>query len=125
TPSATGTIPNTAAVAPPSGVSDPTPGNNSASDTDTLTPQADLAITTTDGVLAVVPGTANTYTIVVSNSGPSAVTGASVFDALPAGVTGATWTETGSTGGGSGSGPTPGPGPPAAPLDPPAHPPPP
>src|SRR5262249_60613731 len=47
---------------------------------------------------------------VVSNSGPSAVTGASVFDALPAGVTGATWTETGSTGGGSVSGPTSGTG---------------
>jgi uncharacterized repeat protein (TIGR01451 family) len=105
-PSATGTITNTATVAPSAGVTDANPGNNSASDTDTLTPQADLAITKTDGVLAAVPGAPDTYTITVSNSGLSAVTGASVFDALPAGVTGATWTQTGSTGGGSVSGPT-------------------
>jgi hypothetical protein len=35
---------------------------------------ADLSITKTDGVTSVVPGTPNTYTIVVSNAGPSAVT---------------------------------------------------
>jgi uncharacterized repeat protein (TIGR01451 family) len=105
-PSATGTISNTVTVAPPAGVTDPNPANNSASDTDTLTPQADLAITKTDGVLAVVPGTPDTYTIVVSNHGPSAVTGASVADPLPAGVNAASWTFTGSTSGGSVSGPT-------------------
>ena len=36
-------------VAPPAGVTDPDPANNSATDTDTLTPQADLTITKTDG----------------------------------------------------------------------------
>src|SRR5690606_30425977 len=41
--SATGTLSNTATVS--SSVTDPTPGNNSATDTDTLTPQADLSIT--------------------------------------------------------------------------------
>ena len=40
---------NTAHVAPPAGVTDPNPGNNNASDTDTLTPQADLSVTKTDG----------------------------------------------------------------------------
>ena len=86
-PSATGTLDNTASVAPPAGVTDPNLANNNASDTDTLTPQADLAITKTNTVTAVVPGTADTYIIVVSNNGPSAVSGASVADALPAGVT--------------------------------------
>jgi uncharacterized repeat protein (TIGR01451 family) len=81
-------------------VTDPNPGNNSATDTDTLTPQADLAITKTDGITNAVPGTSNTYTIVVSNNGPSAVTGASVSDPLPAGVTVASWTQTRSSGGG-------------------------
>ena len=52
-------------------MTDPDPADNNASDTDTLTPQADLAITKTDGVTSAVPGTPDTYTIVVSNAGPS------------------------------------------------------
>src|SRR5262249_56586162 len=79
--------------------------NNSARDTDTLTPKADLAITKTDGVTSAVPGSSPTYTIAVSNNGPSAVTGAGVSDALPAGVTGGIWAFTGQTGGGSVTGP--------------------
>ena len=96
---ATGTIDNTATVSVPTGVFDPTPGNNSATDTDTLTAQADLSITKTDGVASVVPGTATTYSIVVSNSGPSNVIGANVSDVLPAAVTSATWTCVGAGGG--------------------------
>jgi uncharacterized repeat protein (TIGR01451 family) len=109
-PSATGTLTNTARVDPPAGATDPNPGNNSATDSDTLTPQADLAITKTDNTLSVVPGTSTTYTIVVRNHGPSAVTGASVSDPLPAGVTAATWVATASSGGGSVSGPASGSG---------------
>src|SRR5262249_9921417 len=109
-PAATGTLDNTASVTAPTGTTDPTPGNNSANDKDTLTPQADLAITKTDGVTQVVPGTSTTYTIVVSNNGPSAVTGASVSDLLPTGVTSATWMATDSSGGGSVTGPTSGSG---------------
>src|SRR5262249_20220464 len=90
-PAATGTLTNTAHVAPPPGVTDPNPGNNNDSDTDTLTPQADLAITKTDGVASVAPGTSTTYTLVVSNLGPSAVSGASVADLLPAGAIGSSW----------------------------------
>jgi uncharacterized repeat protein (TIGR01451 family) len=102
-PNATGTISNTAMVAAPAGTIDTNTGNNTA--TDTLTPQADLAITKTDGATTAVQGAGATYTIVVSNTGPSAVTGASVSDPLPAGVIGATWAATGFTGGGSVSGP--------------------
>lgn len=88
---ATGTITNTATVTAPSGTSDPNPANNSASDTDTLTPVSDLAITKTNNGSTVTAGNQVIYTITVTNNGPSAVTGASVVDTLPAGLTNATW----------------------------------
>ena len=73
--SATGSIVNTATATVPAGTTDPTPGNNSATDTDTVSLVADLAITKTDGSATYTPGNAITYTIVASNNGPSAVTG--------------------------------------------------
>src|SRR5258708_2647429 len=54
--SATGSLSNTANVTAPAGTTDPTPGNNTATDTETLTPQADLSITKSDGVTTAVPG---------------------------------------------------------------------
>jgi uncharacterized repeat protein (TIGR01451 family)/fimbrial isopeptide formation D2 family protein len=95
---ASGTIINTATVAAPAGVTDPTPGNNSATDTDTVAAQADLAITKTDGVTAVTAGGSTTYTITASNAGPSSATGATVADTFPATLT-CTWTCTGAGGG--------------------------
>src|SRR5438876_933865 len=86
-PSLTGTLSNTATVAAPSGVTDTNPGNNSSTDTDQLTPEADLSITKDDGAATAVPGTNDTYTVTVTNSGPSTVTGATVSDVLPAGTT--------------------------------------
>jgi uncharacterized repeat protein (TIGR01451 family) len=97
--SATGTLSNTATVTAPGGVTDPTPGNNSATDTDTLTPQADLLITKTDGQTTAVAGSPITYTIVASNAGPGPATGATVGDTVPAAITGATWTCVGAGGG--------------------------
>jgi uncharacterized repeat protein (TIGR01451 family) len=97
-PDATGSLANTALVAPPAGLADPNAANNSATDTDTLTPQADLQITKTDGVTSVVPGTSVTYTIAATNAGPSTVTGATVTDAFPAALTGVTWTCSASAG---------------------------
>jgi uncharacterized repeat protein (TIGR01451 family) len=98
-PSATGSLSNTATVAP-SGAADPNPANNSTTDTNTLTPQADLSITKTDGQPSYgAPGTPIAYTIVASNAGPSSVTGATVADTPPAGITGATWTCLGAGGG--------------------------
>jgi uncharacterized repeat protein (TIGR01451 family) len=106
---ATGSLSNTATVTAPGGVTDPTPGNNSATDTDTLTGEADLSISKTDGVSSVVPGNPVTYTIVVTNNGPSAVSGASVADTFPSSLTGVTFTSvaaggaTGNTAAGSGN----------------------
>ena len=89
---------NTATVAAPAGTTDPNAGNNSATDTDTLTAQADVGVTKTDGQTTAVPGQPVAYTIVVSNTGPSAASGATVTDTVPAALTGATWTCTASSG---------------------------
>ena len=97
--SATGTLVNTATVAAGAGATDPVPGNNSATDTDTLNVESDLAITKTDGSATEVPGTAVTYTITASNAGPSNNPGATVADTFPASVSGVNWTCVGTGGG--------------------------
>ena len=63
-----------------------------------VTATADLAITKTNNATSVAPGSAVTYTIVVTNNGPSAVVGATVTDVAPAALTGVTWTCTASAG---------------------------
>ena len=77
---ATGSLANTASIAAPAGTTDTTAGNNSATDTDAIVLPVDLSITKTDGVTALNRGAPVRYTIVVSNAGPSAVTGATVND---------------------------------------------
>ncbi|MBI4762444.1 MAG: sortase [Chloroflexota bacterium] len=104
-PAATTDLTNTATVTPPAGITDPTPGNNSASDTDTANPQADLSATKDDGVTQYIPGSTLTYTIVVSNAGPSDAPGSLVSDAVPSQVTSWTWACTAQTGGASGCDP--------------------
>jgi uncharacterized delta-60 repeat protein/uncharacterized repeat protein (TIGR01451 family) len=90
---AMGTLDNTATIAVPGGASDPTPGNNSATDSDTLGASANLAISKTNGVVASVPGTDTVYTIVASNpAGPSDIVGATVTDTFPAACASSSWT---------------------------------
>jgi uncharacterized repeat protein (TIGR01451 family) len=79
-PEATGALSNTVSVS--SAAEDPAPGNESASDTSELVASADLIITKTDGRAAVTPGSSTTYTIVVSNAGPSTVNDANVTDSF-------------------------------------------
>ena len=97
---ATGSVANTATVAPPAGLTDPNPANNTATDTDPIAvgSQADLAVTKSNGVTSLSPGATTIYTVVVSNYGPNAVTGATVTDAAPPGVTFGAWTCAGSGG---------------------------
>src|SRR5262249_33152886 len=99
--SASGTISDTATVTAPNGVNDPNAANNSATDTSTITFQADLNVTVTDNKTVYTPGRSDTYTIVVINFGPSNVTGAGVTDNFPSVFTGVTFTAT-QTGGASG-----------------------
>ncbi|HEX9736051.1 MAG TPA: hypothetical protein VGG06_29155 [Thermoanaerobaculia bacterium] len=99
-PAATGNLLNAADVTSPAGIPDPDTDDNSDTDSDLLTPVADLGITKTDGQTEAVPGTQVTYTVTVTNAGPSNVTGATVSDLLPAQLTAASWTCAG-TGGAS------------------------
>lgn len=88
-PEETGTATNVATVS--SATEDPNTANNTASDsTDIVTEprvEADLSVTKTDGVDSVVEGGALSYTIVVSNAGPSNAQSVTVTDPLPAGTT--------------------------------------
>jgi uncharacterized repeat protein (TIGR01451 family) len=85
-PGATGTLLNTATVAPPVGTTDPVPGNNSSSVPVTVNLVADMVITKTTANATPVAGGTFTYTIVIGNNGPSAVTNATWTDTLPAGL---------------------------------------
>ena len=97
---AVGNLVNTATVAVGAGIIDPTPGNNSATDTDTIiSNQADVSITKTDGQTSDIPGTSISYTIVASNAGPGAAASVTVADTFPASLTGVTWTCVGAGGG--------------------------
>lgn len=66
-PSATGTLVNTATIALPG--SDPNPANDTAIDTDTLASQADLSIAKTGAPGSLPPGNLLTYTLTVANNG--------------------------------------------------------
>ena len=82
------TLVNTVSVSSSPAV-DTNPANDSASDTDTVTTSADLALTKTDGVATITAGTSTTYTITVTNNGPSTEpAGVVLSDPIPAGTNG-------------------------------------
>ena len=87
-PSAVGFVVNSATVAAPGGVIDTNAANDVATDSDALTPIADLSITKDDGLVSALPGDPVSYAVVVTNNGPSAVVGASVTDVMPSGLSG-------------------------------------
>lgn len=60
----------------------------------TINAQADFSITNTDSQTTAIPGDTVTYTIVVTNNGPSYVTAASITDSFPAILTAVTYTST-------------------------------
>ncbi len=94
---ATGNISNTTVVVPPPNVTDPNLGNNESTDNDPLTPLVNLGISKTNNQSTVVPGTRITYTIVVTNAGPSAATGVAISDAIPAALLSPAWSCAGTT----------------------------
>ncbi|HWP45948.1 MAG TPA: FG-GAP-like repeat-containing protein [Candidatus Limnocylindrales bacterium] len=83
-PTATGTITNTATVA--SNEFDPNLSDNTTSQDTTVNPAADLMVTQSDSPDPVAVGNNVTYTITVTNNGPSVATGVTLTDTLPAGV---------------------------------------
>jgi uncharacterized repeat protein (TIGR01451 family) len=78
-----GVLTNTATVTPTDGDPDPNPDNNISTGTSTAAPVADLQIVKTDSSATYTPGLPVTYTITVTNAGPSFVRGASSGRRLP------------------------------------------
>jgi uncharacterized repeat protein (TIGR01451 family) len=66
---------------------DPVSGNDTAAATTTVVASADLSVTQLAAPSAVCPGGAATFTLNVSNAGPSAATTVSVTSTIPAGAT--------------------------------------
>jgi len=78
-------ITNTATVA--AATPDPTPGNNSATATTTVVSSADLSVTLTDSPDPVAAGTNLTYTVAVSNAGPTSAQSVQLLLPMPATTT--------------------------------------
>ncbi|MBN1148435.1 MAG: DUF11 domain-containing protein [Anaerolineales bacterium] len=91
-PSATGLLINTVNVSAPIGLSEVNTVDNLAIDTDTLTPKVALTVTKTDGRSSISPGQSESYTIEVSNSGPSTAPGVGLTDTFPSQLNDMSWT---------------------------------
>lgn len=85
--SVTATLSNTVTVRSSQQASEVSLTNNEAVQTTAVNPTAVLTITKNDNVTSATPGSTLTYTIQVSNAGPSNASNVVVTDALPAGVT--------------------------------------
>ena len=86
-PGATGTLANTASIGAPAGVLDPSAANNAATDTNTLTPLADLGVSIADAPDPVAQGAGLVYTLQATNLGPSTSPTLTITNTLPAQVT--------------------------------------
>ncbi len=84
---ATGTSSNTATVTPPTGIVDSNPANNTATDSNPLVESADVVVTLANTPASVVVDTAYSYTIGVTNSGPSDASTLSATLSIPSGAT--------------------------------------
>lgn len=87
-PAGVSTIVNTATVTDDGALgADPTPGDNTATATDTINGAPNLAIAKDDGLTSVIPGQVVTYTVAIANLGNRGATGVVVTDTLPANTT--------------------------------------
>ncbi len=87
-PGTTGTLTNVASVlSTDTSLTENVTANNTATETTGLTPEIDLRIAKTDSIDPAIAGNALTYTITVTNDGPSTATNVVMTDTLPTGVT--------------------------------------
>ena len=86
TPTAPGTLANTATITVPAGVIDSNAGDNGVTLVAQVNPLADLALSKSASPGPAYPGQPLTYTLAVTNLGPSAASGVVVTDVLPAGL---------------------------------------
>ncbi|MFL6282304.1 MAG: beta strand repeat-containing protein [Pyrinomonadaceae bacterium] len=90
-----GTIANTVTANPPAWITDASPANNTATDTDNVIAAADLSITKTTASTFTV-GSNAVYTLTATNSGPQSAAGTiTISDTLPTGLTYVSATGTG------------------------------
>ncbi|WP_345303538.1 beta strand repeat-containing protein, partial [Lysobacter hankyongensis] len=91
---------NSATITPPATVTDPNNANNSATDSDAITRTTNLSLVKTASPNPVAVGQLLTYTLTVSNGGPSAILASNTFsiqESLPAGLTGCSFTPSAGT----------------------------
>ncbi|MBW8684515.1 T9SS type B sorting domain-containing protein [Chitinophaga rhizophila] len=92
----TGTLSNTATVGSLSTDNDIT--NNTATTTPiSSSPEADMSVVVNTGVTTYTPGETITYTITVTNNGPSDASSVNILDNAPSGTTIQSWTATTAT----------------------------
>ena len=84
--SATTLNPITNTVRVTSNHGDPNTGDNTTTETTSVNPAADLSVTKADSPDPVLLGSDLTYSLTVTNKGPSEATGVTLTDTLPAGV---------------------------------------
>ncbi len=91
-PEARGKLVNTVRVEPPAGLTDPDPTYDFATVSDPLEPFADLKVAKTADADPAELGGLLTYTLTVTNKGPSAATGVVLTDPLPPATEYDSWT---------------------------------
>ncbi|MEE8525643.1 MAG: SdrD B-like domain-containing protein, partial [Thermoanaerobaculia bacterium] len=89
--SATGILSVQANVTTPVSLVEFVTSNNTATDADTLTPVLDLAVTKDNGRRLLFVGEAVTYTVTVSNAGPSSPPNVTVADSFPPELAAISW----------------------------------
>ncbi|WP_322919226.1 hypothetical protein [Nocardioides renjunii] len=82
---ATGTLVNSATATSPT--ADPAPGNNTGTSSVPVTTSADLSVTKSATPVPVLAGNVATYSVVVTNDGPSIARSVTVVDPVPAPLT--------------------------------------
>ncbi len=93
-PLVTGPVTNSATVTAPAGVTDSNPANDLATANVTVTPQANISIEVSPSTIVGVIGQPTTFTVIVTNSGPSGADGVSIAGVLPSGLSNVSFTST-------------------------------